>query len=288
MVVDDEPDIVNLVSKILEKAGYWVSSAPTGDQALEAIDAEAPDLILLDLVMPGKSGLEVCKILKSQQKTKNIPVIMFTALGRDVDRNLSSWAGADAHITKPFQRTALLRDLEGWLRDSKSCKFSKRLGIDHSKLMGKKILLEFNPQTNYEKSIDDFVVESTFHAETIVVVTQNGTPIRRTIEKAQNVLLMDLDPRIKFSAILKEHPDGPLNIVFDSITSLALEEKFDETTMFSFAQNSLQVLAPPRITALFLLNPSAHEPREIASLRGVFSNLTVYDEEGLTAVKLES
>ncbi len=107
MVVDDEPDIVNLVSKILQKAGYWVSSASTGDQALEAIETEAPDLILLDLVMPGKSGLEVCKILKSQPKTKDIPVIMFTALGRDVDRNLSSWAGADAHITKPFERTGI-------------------------------------------------------------------------------------------------------------------------------------------------------------------------------------
>ncbi len=58
--------------------------------------------------------------------------------------------------------------------------------------------------------------------------------------------------------------------------------------MFRFAQNSLQLLSQPRITALFLLNPSAHESREVASLRGIFSNLTVYGEEGLTAVKLES
>ncbi len=94
--------------------------------------------------------------------------------------------------------------------------------------MGKKILLEFNPQTNYEKSIDDFVVESAFHAEPIVVVTQNGTPIRKTVEKAQNVVLMDLDPNTKFSVILNEYPDGPLNIVFDSLTGLALGEKFGD------------------------------------------------------------
>jgi len=291
MVVDDEPDITNLVTKILGKAGYWVCSAPTGDQALEAVRTEAPDLILLDLVMPGKSGLEVCKILKSQPKTKNIPVIMFTALGRDVDRNLSDWAGADAHFTKPFRRTELLAELERWLRDAKSCKFSKRLGIDHSKLNGRKMLFEFDPRTDFEKSINDFAVESDFHEETTIVVTQNGSPIRRITEKCQNVVHMDLDPRIKFSAILKDYPDGPLNIVFDSLTGLALGEKFaddPDRTMFRFAQNALQVLSQPRTTALFLLNPSAHESREVASLRGIFSNQVVYSEEGLSVVKFES
>lgn len=291
MVVDDEPDIVNLVSKVLEKAGYWVSSAPNGDRALEVVEAEAPDLILLDLVMPGKSGLEVCKILKSQPKTKNIPVIMFTALGRDVDRNLSNWAGADAHFTKPFKRAELLAELEGWLRDSKCSKFSRQLGISHSKLRGRKILLEFDPRTDYEKCISDFAVESAFHEETTLVITQNGNPIRKAVERYPHVALKDLDLRIKFSAILKEYPERPLNIIFDSITGLVLGVKLEDDpdrTMFRFAQNSLQVLAQPTTTALFLLNPSAHESREVSSLRGIFSNQVAYGEEGLTIVKLES
>ena len=78
---------------ILEKEGYWVSSASNGEEALQLLEQHDPDLVLLDLVMPGKSGLEVCKIIKTQARTKNIPVIMFTALGRDVDRKLSAWAG---------------------------------------------------------------------------------------------------------------------------------------------------------------------------------------------------
>ena len=78
---------------ILEKEGYWVSSASNGEEALQLLEQHDPDLVLLDLVMPGKSGLEVCEIIKTQARTKNIPVIMFTALGRDVDRKLSAWAG---------------------------------------------------------------------------------------------------------------------------------------------------------------------------------------------------
>jgi CheY-like chemotaxis protein len=291
LVVDDEPDIVNLVSRILEKAGYWVSSASTGDEALQVVTTEDPDLILLDLVMPGRSGLEVCQILKTQPKTRNIPVIMFTALGREVDRKLSSSAGADAHFMKPFKRATLLTELEGWLRDAKSSKFSKQLGLDHGRLRGKKILFEFDPQTEYERSIDDFAVESAFHEETTVVITQNGNPVGRGFAKNRDVVLMDLDPRIKFSAILKEHSEGPLNIVFDSVTGLALGEKNGDDgnrTMFRFTQNSLQILAQPRITALFLMNPSAHESREVASIRGMFCNQISYGPEGLSVVKLES
>jgi len=289
MIVDDEADIVNLVRKILEKAGYWVSSAPNGDQALSVVKTEAPDVVLLDLVMPGKSGLEVCKILKSQPKTKNIPVIMFTALGRDVDRDLSKWAGADAHFTKPFTKNELLTQLEGWLRDSKSSKFSRQLGINHSMLRGRKILMEFDPSTDYEKSISDFAVESTFHQETTVVITGNSTPIRKAIEKHPHVAVND-DLGMKFSTILIEYPERPLNIIFDSITSLVLKEAAEGAgvNMFRFAENSLQVLAQPSTTALFLLNPSAHDSHEVSSLRGIFADQLAYGEQGLTVVKLQS
>jgi two-component system response regulator VicR len=108
LVVDDERDILNLTKMILERKGYQVIVTPHSDEALSKADAETPDLILLDLVMPGKSGLEVCRILKSQSKTKHIPVVMFTALGRDIDRSLVKEAGADSHFMKPFTAEGLL------------------------------------------------------------------------------------------------------------------------------------------------------------------------------------
>jgi len=80
-------------------------------------------LIILDLMMPGKSGLEVCKILKSQSETKHIPVVMATVLGREVDRALTKAAGADAHFMKPFSALALLTEVKHQLeaaRESKS------------------------------------------------------------------------------------------------------------------------------------------------------------------------
>jgi DNA-binding response OmpR family regulator len=291
LVVDDEPDIVNLVRMILEKGGYWVSVASSGDAALEVIGTEIPDLVLLDLVMPGKSGLEVCKIIKSHPRNKNIPVVMFTALDRDVDRNLSKWAGADAHFVKPFTKSELLMEVERCLRDSKSSKFSRQLGIDHSQLRGKKVLFEFDPQSDYETVISDLAEECAFHDETLMIVTQTGNPIQRAIESSNNVLLLDLDPTTRFSAVLNQHPDGPLNLVFDSITGLALLEKSEEDTYnatYRFAQNSLHILDQPRITALFLLNPAAHDSRDVASLRGIFSNQLVYNDQGLAVVKLEN
>ena len=104
LVVDDEPNVIHLARTMLEKEGYWIASASDGDEALRLLERESIDLVLLDLLMPGKSGLEVCKIIKEQPKTRNIPVVMFNALGREVDGKLASWAGADAHITKPFEK----------------------------------------------------------------------------------------------------------------------------------------------------------------------------------------
>ncbi len=81
LIVDDEQDIVTLAKRILERKGYLVTTASNGDEALQKVDSEMPDFVFLDVVMPGKSGLEVCKIIKTQTKTKFISVTMFTALG---------------------------------------------------------------------------------------------------------------------------------------------------------------------------------------------------------------
>jgi CheY-like chemotaxis protein len=288
LVVDDEADIVNLTRIILEKDGYWVSSANNGEEALQMLEREDPDLVLLDLVMPGKSGLEVCKIIKTQPRTKNIPVIMFTALGRDVDRKLTSWAGADSHFTKPFAKDQLLSEVKKWLKEARCSKFSKLLGIEHEKLRGKKILVEIDPRSDYEKAVVDFVTECVSHEEAVVVVTQKGSAVRQCLHDNEDVELVDLDSRIKFSPLLNEHPDGPLNVVFDSLTDLVLiveDEEATQSWLYKFAQNSLQVLADSRITGLFLLNPAAHDPQSIASIRGIFNDQIAYDAQGVTVTK---
>ena len=107
---------------ILEEEGFSVITASDGEEALMKADNELPDLIILDLMMPGKSGLEVCKILKSQSKTKHIPVVMATVLGREVDRTLTKEAGADAHFLKPFSAFALLTEVRRQLGNTKESK----------------------------------------------------------------------------------------------------------------------------------------------------------------------
>jgi len=284
LVVDDESDILNLTRMILEGDGYAVSLASTGEEALKLVGSDLPDLVLLDLVMPGKSGLEVCKILKTQPKTSTIPIVIFTVLSRDVDRKLTSEAGADAHLTKPFTPAVLLAEVKKRIRLSRGCRFSKQIGIDHKRLLGKKILLEFDPRTDYEMLVRDFAFECTFHRERVIVITQKGSAVDQVLRGEDKVKLFDLNPAIRFSPILKENSQGPLTIILDSLTDLALSERTEEEAYmntYKFAQNSLQVLAEPRITALFLLNPSAHDPRDVASLRGLFSNQLSYEEHGL-------
>jgi CheY-like chemotaxis protein len=291
MIVDDEPDIVNLVRMILEKEGYWVSTAYSGDEALQKIDKELPDLILLDLVMPGKSGLEVCKTIRTEPKTKNTVIVMFTALGRDVDKRLSQLAGADSHFTKPFEKHELISLVGRCINDARLSQLSRQMGIDHTRMLGRKILLEFDPQVPYEGLIRDFVTECLSNHESIVIITRNGSPIRHDIEGCDGVRFIELEPTLRFSPILSEHPEGPLCLVLDSLTDFAMFETSSlegYKATYKFAQHSLQVLGDPRVTALFLLNPSAHPPHDVAGLRGIFSNQIVYDKRGLTAVKLES
>lgn len=103
LVVDDEADLRNLTKMMLEGAGYEVAQASNGDEALAMVARETPDLVLLDVVMPGKSGFEVCKTIKTEEKTRNIPVIIFTVLGREVDFRMSMESGADEFLSKPMR-----------------------------------------------------------------------------------------------------------------------------------------------------------------------------------------
>jgi DNA-binding response OmpR family regulator len=103
LVVDDDPEIVSMLETRLSKRGYKVSTAPDGHKALELARKERPDLVLLDVMMPGKSGWEVAKALKSDPATQDIKIVMVTAIGERMNAMTSPIAGADAHIDKPFE-----------------------------------------------------------------------------------------------------------------------------------------------------------------------------------------
>jgi DNA-binding response OmpR family regulator len=108
LVVDDEPDAVELVEFNLKSNGYDVSTASDGEEALEKARALIPDLIILDLMLPEVDGTEVCKILRRDQRTRAIPIIMLTAKAAEIDRVLGLELGADDYVTKPFSPRELI------------------------------------------------------------------------------------------------------------------------------------------------------------------------------------
>jgi two-component system phosphate regulon response regulator PhoB len=108
LIVDDEEDVLELVRYNLDKNGYKVETAATGEQAIAKARAKLPDLIILDLMLPGIDGLDVCKKLKDDTKTQNIPVIMLTAKGEETDVVTGLELGADDYVTKPFSPKVLV------------------------------------------------------------------------------------------------------------------------------------------------------------------------------------
>src|SRR4051794_5265511 len=116
LVVDDERDLVDLISYNLQRNGYQVLSAATGDAALEVAARELPDLILLDLMLPGMSGTEVARRLKADSRTAHIPIIMLTAKSEETDVVVGLTLGADDYVTKPFSMKILLARLNTVLR----------------------------------------------------------------------------------------------------------------------------------------------------------------------------
>ena len=107
LVVDDDPEIVTMLSTRLESRGYRVLTASDGKEALTEAKRRRPDLMILDVMMPGKNGWEVARALKQDPITEPIKVIMLTAIGAQVNELTSPLYGADAHFDKPFDFAAL-------------------------------------------------------------------------------------------------------------------------------------------------------------------------------------
>ncbi len=108
LVVDDEQDAVDLVAFNLKQSGFQVVTAPDGASALDKVHKHQPDLIVLDVMMPELDGLEVCKLLRKDSATADIPILMLTAKATEVDRILGLELGADDYVTKPFSPRELV------------------------------------------------------------------------------------------------------------------------------------------------------------------------------------
>jgi DNA-binding response OmpR family regulator len=109
LVVDDDPEIVAMLSARLSKRGYKVSTASDGHKAIELAKRERPDVVLLDVMMPGKSGWEVARALKQDPVTQNSKIVMVSAIGEKTNEITAPIYGADAHVDKPFE----FEELEG-------------------------------------------------------------------------------------------------------------------------------------------------------------------------------
>jgi len=119
LVVDDEADVIDLLVMNLRAAGFLVVAVEDGATALAKARSEAPSLIILDLMLPGMSGLEICKVLKGDVATRQIPIIMLTAKGEEVDKIVGLELGADDYVTKPFSPRELILRVNRSLRRGK-------------------------------------------------------------------------------------------------------------------------------------------------------------------------
>lgn len=116
LVVDDEPDILELVSFNLSKHGYEVQCVTSGEAALEAVRTDPPDAMVLDLMLPGVDGLDVCRQIKSDAATRSIPILMLTAKGEEREMVAGLEQGADDYVAKPFSPRVLVARVKAILR----------------------------------------------------------------------------------------------------------------------------------------------------------------------------
>ena len=120
LIVEDDEDIVEMIAYNLKKEGFRTSSVLNGEDAVDRIMNDQPDIVLLDLMLPRMDGLEVCRTIRSRKETAHIPVIMLTAKSQEIDKILGLEIGADDYVTKPFSPRELIARIRAVLRRSRT------------------------------------------------------------------------------------------------------------------------------------------------------------------------
>ena len=118
LVVDDSPTARELIIDALKSKKLQILTAANGEEAISKAESEAPDLILLDVVMPGQNGFQVCRQLKTSNRTKDIKVILVTSKNQKSDRFWGLKQGADDYLVKPFEKSELIKCIDSYLQDS--------------------------------------------------------------------------------------------------------------------------------------------------------------------------
>ena len=185
--------------------------------------------------------------------------------------------------------------------------FSKELGLTHGRVVGKSILLEFDPTSDYERVIEDFVDEALANDESVAVFTSKGSTIHSTLSNRSDVKFLILTQRVStpkanaskneillpannssllldaLNKVLKAYPERNSNIVFDNLSSLILFIGFEKT--YGFLRYALELLALENGTSLFLFDPRAHDVKVASAFRSLFSDQITYGKEGLRVVR---
>ena len=115
LIVEDDPSFLRAISYILQKEGFEVTTATNGLQGLTRAQQDNPDLLALDVMLPGLDGYEVCHRLRAEPQTAEMPIIMLSAKGQEVDRATGLKVGADVYLTKPVDRSVLIEQIEALL-----------------------------------------------------------------------------------------------------------------------------------------------------------------------------
>ena len=155
LVVEDEPDLQELLRYNLEREGYRVTAVGRGEHALKVAESRHVDLILLDLMLPGMDGLEVCRALRSRSETAAIPIVMVTAKGEEADVVAGLELGADDYVTKPYSPRVLLARLKAVLR----CSARARDGQEQSATRIDRLTID---PSRHEVRVDDELVALTY------------------------------------------------------------------------------------------------------------------------------
>ena len=135
LIVDDEPDILELVQYNLAQAGYRVVTAKSGEEAMARVSTDRPDLVVLDLLLPGVDGLQLCQTLKHNPHTAAVPVLMLTAKSEEADIVTGFELGADDYLTKPFSPRVLLARVKALLRGKSRLELAEDAVITHGALV---------------------------------------------------------------------------------------------------------------------------------------------------------
>jgi len=117
LIADDEPNIVTSLEYLMTKSGYEVKIARNGDEALELVESFRPDVVLLDVMMPRKSGYEVCQQIRERADWQHIKILMLSAKGREAEVNKGLSLGADSYVTKPFSNQELIATIDALVGD---------------------------------------------------------------------------------------------------------------------------------------------------------------------------